>query len=315
MRFSFHLKSKCLLLIGTLLLTSFNHSNAKVVDEIIVIVADQVILKSDLENFKTNLKGQKLVDFEYASLFSNVDLQNSEKAQIDYLISEKLFIHNAKKLGLYDNVVDNLEKEIGKVASSNQMTLAELKNEIAKEGVNYEDYKDFTLNSLVRKRVIEQVIASKIDISESDIIQYLQRTGSKTFIPKFEYKLSHILVNRGADLELIEDAIKKNGFYNALKYSENTNDRGELGTFKEGEMTPTIETVVKTLKVNEVSPPIYVGNNVFFIKLDDKVRINSLPNTPEVRKARGELIQQSLSKEIETWLEDQKETNHIKLFK
>lgn len=289
--------------------------NSKTVDEIIIIVANQVILQSDLEHFKSNLKNQKLVDFEYASLFSSSNLENDEKAQLDYLVSEKLFIHNAKKIGIYDNVADNLDKEIGKIAASNQLTLSELKKEIQKEGVDFEDYKNFTLNSLVRKRVIEQVIASKIDISEADIIQHMQRSGSKTFIPKFEYKLSHILVNRSSDIDLIENTIKKNGFYNALKYSENDSEHGELGTFKEGEMTPTIEKIVKTLKVNEISPPIYVGDNVFFIKLDDKVRINSLPNTPEVRQIRAELIQKSLSREIEKWLEDQKETNHIKYFK
>lgn len=289
-------------------------SQAKIIDEIIAIVADQVILQSDLSAFQSNIKSQKLVDFEYASLFANDDLEKDPKAQINYLVSEKLFIHNAKKLGLYDSVADNLDKEIGKIAASNQLTLNELKKEIQKEGVDFEDYKEFTLKSLIRKRVIEQVIASKIDISEADIIQHLQRTGSKTFIPKFEYKLSHILVSRNADIDAIEKSIKKNGFYNSLKYSESDSDRGELGTFKEGEMTPTIEKIVKTLKVNEISEPIYVGESVFFIKLDDKVRVNSLPNTPEVRRVRSELIQQSLSKEIEKWLEDQKETNHIKFF-
>lgn len=312
---SFHFFKKYTLLCTSLVLLYSFQANSKTIDEIIVIVADQVILQSDLDTFKDNLKGQKLVDFEYASLFANANLENDEKAQLDYLVSEKLFIHNAKKLGLYDSVADNLDKEIGKIASSNQLTLNELKKEIQKEGVNFEDYKTFTLNSLVRKRVIEQVIASKIDISEADIIQHMQRTGSKTFIPKFEYKLSHILVSRSADIEMVESTIKKTGFYSALKFSESDSDRGELGTFKEGEMTPTIEKIVKTLKVNEISPPIYVGDNVFFIKLDDKVRINSLPNTPEVRKIRAELIQNSLSREIEKWLEDQKETNHIKFFK
>lgn len=153
-------------------------SKAKIVDEIIITVADQVILQSDLDTFKSNLKNQKLVDFEYASLFADSDLTNNEKAQIDYLVSERLFIHEAKKLGLYDSAVDSLNKEIGKIAASNRMTMPELQKEIEKEGVNFEDYKQFTLNSLVRKRVIEQVIASRIDISEADIIQYLQRKGS-----------------------------------------------------------------------------------------------------------------------------------------
>lgn len=290
-------------------------SKAKIVDEIIITVADQVILQSDLDTFKSNLKNQKLVDFEYASLFADSDLTNNEKAQIDYLVSERLFIHEAKKLGLYDSAVDSLNKEIGKIAASNRMTMPELQKEIEKEGVNFEDYKQFTLNSLVRKRVIEQVIASRIDISEADIIQYLQRKGSQTFIPKFEYKLSHIIIDKTSNVDVVEESIRRFGFYNSLKYSQSDSERGELGSFKEGEMAPAIEKAVRSLKVNEVSPPLYIGESIFFIKLDDKVRINSLPNTPEIQRARAELIQQSLTKEVELWLEDQKQSNHIKYFK
>lgn len=292
----------------------FADIQAATVDGILVTVGDQVILKSDLDNLQENLKKDKLVDLEYARLFQKGDIKSNRQAQIDYLISEKIFLNQSKKLGLFDSAVENLDKEIGKIAASNKMTMPELRREIEKEGIDFNDYRNFTLNSLIRKRVIEQVIASKIDISESDIIQHLQRTGAKTFIPKYEYKLSSIKLDKSTNVDLVDKTIKKQGFYTALKFSIDDAERGELGSFKEGEMSPTIERAVKDLKINEVSAPIKLGEYTMFIKLDDKIRINSLPNTPEVARARNELIQKNLTKEVETWIEDQKQTSHIKNF-
>lgn len=284
---------------------------AKTVDSIVAIVNKDIILKSDLTELQENIKKGVLFDVEYGSLFDLNKLKKDEKTQIDFLISEQLFIDHAKRTGAYEKAKRQLDSEIAKIAQGNQLTIEQFKNEVLKQGVSFEAYKDFILRSLVRKRIIDSEITSRIEISESDIIQYLLQQGSSSFEPRYEYSISHIVIDEKADINRIANLIKTQGFDAALKLSENQENKGFLGTFKNDELAKPFRATVKDLNISEVSSPIHMNGKVFFIKLDDKKRINELPDTPEVRKARMAIIQNSISSEVQSWLEEKRQTSHI----
>lgn len=284
---------------------------AKTVDKIVAIVNKDIILQSDLVELKNNIKKGVLFDLEYASLFDPNKLKSDEKTQVDYLISEQLFIEHAKQTGLYEKSKKQLDSEIAKIAQGNQLTVEQFKSEIVKQGVTYDEYKDFILKSLIRKRIIDSEITSRIEISESDIIQYLLQKGSTAFEPRYQYSISHIVIEGDENTSRVSDTIRKEGFEQALKFSENQENKGFLGTFKDHELAKPLQVTVKNLKISEVSPPISMNGKIFFIKLDDKKRINELPDTPEVRKARLSIIQNSISTEVQAWIEEKRQTSHI----
>ncbi len=286
-------------------------TNAKVVDEILVIVNKNVILKSDLLKLKNNIKKGVLFDVEYASLFDLKELTDNRKTQLDYLISERLFIDHAKKNGVYKKAKSQLDEEIKKIAKSNQLTLSQFKKEIEGQGVDFSDYRSFILKSLIRKRVIDSEITSRIEISESDIVQYLLQKGSSNFEPSYQYSISHIVIPNDSKVDQVSNSILKSGFEKSLKFSENQENKGFLGSFKSNELAKPFRSTVKDLKISEVSAPIVMNNKIFFIRLDDKKRINELPDTPEVRKARLAIIQSSISTEVQAWIEEKRQTSHI----
>ena len=286
-------------------------SSAKTVDSIVAIVNKEIILKSDLTELQANIKKGVLFDLEYASLFSVDKLKNNIPTQIDYLISEQLFIEHAKRTGAYEKAKRGLDGEILKIAQGNQMTLEQFKTEVTKQGISFEAYKTFILKSLVRKRIIDSEITSRIEISESDIIQHLLQQGSSSFEPRYQYSISHIVIDEKADVARISNIIKSQGFDAAFKYSENQENKGFLGNFKDNELAKPFRSTVKDLKISEVSNPIDMNGKIFFIKLDDKRRINDLPDTPEVRKARMAIIQSSISTEVQAWIDEKKQTSHI----
>lgn len=284
---------------------------AKIVDNIVVIVNKDLILQSDLTELKANIKKGVLFDSEYASLFDTEKLKNDNATQIDFLISEQLFIEHAKANGIYDKSKKQLDSEIAKIAQSNQMNVEQFKAEITKQGVTFDDYKAFILKSLIRKKVIDAEIASRIEISESDIIQYLLQQGSKAFEPRYQYSISHIVIEGDDNATKVLNTIRSEGFDAALRFSENQENKGFLGTFKDHELAKPFQSTVKDLKISEVSQPISLNGKVFFIRLDDKKRINELPDTPEVRKARLAIIQNSISTEVQAWIEEKRQTSHI----
>lgn len=284
---------------------------AKTVDSIVAIVNKEIILNSDLSELQNNIKKGILFDIEYASLFSVDKLKTDPKTQIDYLVNEQLFIEHAKRTGAYEKAKRGLDGEILKIAQGNQMSLDQFKSEIVKQGITFEAYKNFILKSLIRKRIIDSEITSRIEISESDIIQHLLQQGSSSFEPRYQYSISHIVIDQDADVSRISNIIKSQGFDAAFKFSENQENKGFLGTFKDDELAKPFRATVKDLKITEISNPISMNGKIFFIKLDDKRRINELPDTPEVRKARMAIIQSSISAEVQAWIDERRQTSHI----
>lgn len=296
-----------------ILLCSLNFCFARSVDQIIAIVNKDIVLKSDLEDLKLNIKKGVLFDVEYASLFDLKKIKTDEATQIEYLVSEQLFLNHAKKNGLYEKAKSQLDSEIAKIAEGNGLSLDSFKKEIVSQGVSYEDYKNFILKSLIRKRIIDSEITSKIEVSESDIIQYLLQNGYNQFEPRYQYTISHIVVEGDDQTTKVLNTLKTGSFFDALKYSENQENKGLLGTFKEEELAKPFRASVKDLKLSEVSNPISLNGKIYFIKLDDKKRISTLQDSPEVRKARLTLIQNSIATEVQAWLEEKRQTNHIVL--
>lgn len=287
------------------------YSKAKVVDEIVAVVNKNIVLKSDVLKLNENIKKGVLFDVEYASLFDLKKLKSDRSTQIEYLISEQLFIDHAKSNGLYKKSKQQLNSEIEKIAKSNQLTIEQFKREIIDQGVTFSDYKAFILKSLIRKRIIDSEITSRIEISESDIVQYLLQKGSSKFEPRYMYSISHIVVPSDNNVDRVLKSIQRIGFEKSLKFSENQENKGFLGNFKGNELAKPFRSTVKNLKISEVSPPISMNDKVFFIRLDDKKRINELPDTPEVRKARLAIIQSSISTEVQSWIEEKRQTSHI----
>ncbi len=293
------------------MLLFFSSALAAPVDSIVAIVNKDIILKSDLKELQENIKKGVLFDSEYATLFNLQSLKDNQKTQIDYLITEQLFIDHANKNGMYSKAKSQLNSEIEKIAKSNGLSIDEFKKEIQAQNVTFEDYKKFILKSLIRKRIIDSEITSRIEISESDIIQYLMQQGSKSFEPSYLYSISHIVIDGEENLARVTNVIRTDGFEQALKYSENQENKGFLGAFKDDELAKPFKSTVKELKISEVSQPIPMNGKIFFIRLDDKKRVNELPDTPEVRKAKMTIIKENISTEVQSWIEEKRQTNHV----
>ena len=288
-----------------------NLSFARVIDRIIAIVDKNIILESDLKALQKNIKHGVLFDIEYAQFFGLDKLKKDSSTQLNYLISEHLFVNFSKKNGTYSTIKRDLDKEIKKIAQANGLDISDFQSEIEKQGVSYSDYRSFILKSLIRKKIVDQKISTRIQISESDIIQFLLQKGSTSFKPQYAFTLSHIVVSVDTPLKPIIKTLKREGFKKALKYSFSPEKKGLLGTFKENELSSAFKDPVRHLKISEVSPPITVGSQIFFVRLDDKKRINELPNTPEVKQAQMSLIKDAIMTEFKAWLEEQKQTSHI----
>lgn len=102
----------CFILLFVTLITET--SFPRIVDRIVAIVDKQVILESDLKTLQKNIKKGVLFDIEYAQFFDLEKLKKNTSIQLDYLISEYLFINYSKKNEIYSSIKKDLNKELKK---------------------------------------------------------------------------------------------------------------------------------------------------------------------------------------------------------
>ena len=126
--------------------------------------------------------------------------------------------------------------------------------------------------------LIFRIYSNKIDINEN-IIEKEINNYLKDKLDLEEFKVSKIDFvledNEDNNLKILEleNLIKKNGFEKASLIINNnySNASGSnLGWISSNVLSPKIYEILKIMKINEISKPIRLDNNIIFLKLSDK---------------------------------------------
>ncbi len=90
------------------------------------------------------------------------------KQVLDSLIDERVLITNAREIG---SKIDDaeLDRAVGNVAIQNQLTTAQLKTRLAKEGIAYAKFRDNVRDQMMVERVREREVVNRIKISDAEI--------------------------------------------------------------------------------------------------------------------------------------------------
>ena len=182
--------------------------------------------------------------------------------------------------------------------NNNLMQLAnnEINNFTRKFKINnldYEIYKNDLRTELSWRKLIYLLYNKKVEIDESEVEVQLKTSLKDIKDNDVEYRLTELLVeyeskkDREDKIDQLNLEINKLGFDNVLKkynVSFNRNNLGDLGWINAKSLSKNILMAVKNLKINEVSQPIIIGNNLLFLKLNDKRIGSSDVNEKELKE-------------------------------
>ncbi len=250
------------------------------VDKIVGKVGRDIILKSELEQRKQQMKA------------ANIDVSEiSDYEILNEMIDSKLIINQAKK---EDFTVDELEikdladQQIKKI-SANFPNEYEFKKSLKQEmGLTVSELKEYYIEMMTEQRLKEQIIntkiKSKVTITDAEVESYYQE--HKEEIPQRPDmdKLGMIMKEIKASEETKNKAlIKINDIRReiedgadfaelAKKYSDCTSSAngGDLGYFGKGMMVKEFEDVAFDLMPGEVSGVVETMFGYHIIKVTDK---------------------------------------------
>lgn len=297
---------------------------AEVVDKVMAVVNTEIVLQSDLKDFERRLSKNSMIDDLLLFGQKQDSLKNNRKAQMDYLINERILDSEIKRLNL-TVTVERVEQEIRAIAQRNGVSRNDMVNAIKAQGMSISDYQSFIKTRIERQSLIESEISSKIRVSDEDVMAQYMRNNPTSNTGIYEYTLAQILFNPrkgGADAareraEKVSAKLKSGESFDTLaeQNSEDPNfsSGGLLGTFKAGEFSKEMEAAVQGLDVGSTTGVVQSKVGFHILKLLNKKIITDPRFEKEKEKIKAELFEKSFQKHFKNWLELKREESFVRI--
>jgi peptidyl-prolyl cis-trans isomerase SurA len=294
----------------------------EVVEEIVAIVNDDIITLSDyraMYELRTNeLRAQQLPpqDFDKAMATLRKDL-------LDLMIIEALLLQKAKELGL--NVQEQLKGWIEKLKQDNNFASdADLRRAIEQQGVPYEVWLKQYEEGAMRQGVLYTEVERAIVLEDSEVVQYYRKNPAEFTVPT-EFKLNAIYLsgeNRTAEeveaLKAAVDAKLASGAPFVDTAAELSDPpmkeaKGDLGSFKAGELEPALEAPVEKLKAGETAAWINTKNAWYRLQLVERKDSHLLPFEDARSQVEEKLYNQKRAVKGEAYMKTLRDEAYVKI--
>lgn len=282
--------------------SSFTHAEEIVkLDRIVAVVDQSVITEFELESRIATVTAQLKKQ--------GVELppENILRKQIlERLISDALQLQFAAQSGV--KVDDTqLDKTLQRIAEQNQMTVAEFAEALKAEGISIRKFRADMRNEITIARLREREVESRVNVTESEIDNYLTTQASSNE-NRDEYEILHILIRtpeEGAPEEIQKAKAKVDEALAALQQgtafgkvsasfsdAPNALEGGSLGWKAATQLPNLFLDALKNMQVGDVSSALRSPNGFHILKLVNKRGGNS-PLVVEQTHARHILIKLS----------------------
>ena len=267
-------------------------------DQVAVIVNDGVILQSDIKTAMKTLKINAKKEGQTLPSNSVLEEQVTEKLILDTIQQQQ-----ADRIGV--KVDDGrLNEAIEEIAKNNQQTIAELKEELQKEGLNYALFRDQVRKEISVSEARNAIVRRRINILPSEV-DHLASLLSQESSATVQYKIGHIQlrVEDGDDkaqikqqaMEIVSE-LEKGADFKTMAYTFSKGPKalkgGDWGWMRKEEMPTIFADEIKMQNKGSIIGPFMSGSGFHILKIEDVKGLQTVAVT-EVN-ARHILIKPSI---------------------
>jgi len=307
--------------------------SSEIIDSSVAVVNQDVITRSDVNKigkaiFRRIIEEAPVEQQEQA-------LQEARKKIITQLIENKLLTQRAAALNI-SVTPEEINHAQNQVIQRNNFTNEEFRDELQKMGLSQEQYHETLREQILRSKLINYEVRSKVAVPDEEIERYFEEQYSKqTKAEKYyvlqlgiswadisqpselsaakkkarnQIEIAHSLAKKGQDFKTV-----------ARKYSNlaSATDGGDLGLFEKNEMAAYMRDTITTLQPGEISPIIERPDRYIFFKLlEHKQNSNNSTETLDENikeEIRNILYKQEAEKRYKTWLDKIRNEAYIKI--
>jgi peptidyl-prolyl cis-trans isomerase SurA len=289
---------------------------ARVVEKVAAVVGPNIILASEVEEKAGPMMADvsRITDSEKRSARASA----LRREVLDHLIDDELIAEQAVELRL-SITPEQVDASIAEIKRQNNIDDEQLKQALRGQGMTMAGYRSDLKKQLLRFRVLNIAVGSKINVSDEDVRAYYER-HYKAGGANVQVRASHIFLSipEGADAgavadkealgrKLVERAATEDFAKLAKEYSDDAATRGEggdLGFFGKDMLPKPIEDLVFAMKLGEVRGPVRAERGFHVIKLVDRKVAEAKPLAEVDEEIRMQLRQKEMEKQTKGYLAD-----------
>ena len=290
-----------------------------VVDKIVVVVNDEPITQSEIDN--------KLQPFyqEYKELYEGDELyerlDKTRKEILDALIMDRLILSVAKAqdIEVNEQEMDRRFGEIRNRFSSDE----EFEAALLAEHTTIAEIKSDLRDRLMIEKAVEVNVRGRVTVSPTEIQKYYD-DRPETFMVGESRRIANIIIKpkpgekpdqiRARAQEIVVSLKEGANFAKtASRFSDgpHAKDGGDMGFIKEGQLLVQMDEVAFALKPNEISEIIETGFGYHILKLLEIKEARVLPLEEIKEKIRKVVYGGKIEAALNKWVKKLKEDAYI----
>lgn len=261
-----------------------------------IVAASEVIQRTERMREEARQRGQ------------NITNELLHKQALDSLIDERVVVTYARENGPRVDEPE-LDRVVANVATQNKLTMPELRQRLAAEGIDFKRFRENLRDQMLSERVREREVQGRIRVTDGDIDKYLEERQAalqgraqlniaQILVPVPEGAGQIVLAERKARAESALARVKAGEDFGkvAREISEdaNKNRGGEIGLRGADKLPDVFVDAVKDLKNGEVRPELLRSEAGFHVlKLVERQAGKASINVVVQTRARHILLRPS----------------------
>lgn len=297
-------------------------------DRIVAIVNDDIIVLSEVNE----------ILFPYQQKIETLGLTQEEEQEALFDVREKVLSQLIDdKLRDQEIVLNKLSVEerdidsaVEQIKQERYLTDEELREALALEGMTLDVYRQQIREELLRGKLVNSEIRSKIVVTQEDIRAYYEKHSDK-YGSKTNVHLRHIILKRSRLGDEKRDSDTRNKIDGVLKklragqsfesmaklHSESPlgETGGDLGSFELSLLSSQIKAAVADLNPGEFTPVLDTDQGFQIFMLQEKIQVPGVPLEEVSAEISNAVFAEMSDQRYRSWLEALRERAHIKIIR
>lgn len=249
----------------------------ELLDRVVAIVNDGIVTQSELDEGLAQVVGRMR---QQNIALPPADVLRSQ--MLDRLVMDRIQTQRASRIGI--KVSDEtLQMQLTQLAEANDISLNQLPEALAREGINYASFRENLREDLARQQLRRREVLNGVHVTPRELDQFMERL-KRMPDEQAEYNFSHILIalpSEATQEQVDEMAARANDIYKraatedfaqlAVAYSNSQTalEGGQMGWRRGAELPTLLAETIASLKPGDISTPIAAANGFHIVKLND----------------------------------------------
>jgi peptidyl-prolyl cis-trans isomerase SurA len=299
---------------------------AEIVDRVVAVVNDDPIALSDL-NRQMKPYAEQIKQRGFSLAKQRKLLFNVRSDVLDQMINQKLTDQELRRYRIRVSE-EELDTTIERIKETAFATDEQMRAALDAEGLSYEEYRGKIRDQVLRRKLINSEVRSRIVITKEDIQAHYDG-HPELFGGEMKYHLKNLfmVVPEDADedqkhtirlqVEGLHQALSRGRAFDALiqELAGNAPEAGgqDLGEFALTTLSPQLRDAVAGKKAGEYTGVLDTAQGFQIFYVENVVETAAKPLETVSESIRDKLFDEIVDKKFETWLEKLRKRSHIKI--